>query len=313
LAEGTFLAERFAPSDEEILSKEGYFNLFIYHNGRFVKGNEARITPFDHGVLLGDGIFEGIRAYGGYVFKLDEHLDRLYDSAKAMGLRIPLSKEEMKQAIVLTLRKNGLRDAHVRPVALRGPGRLGVDPRRSVRPTVLVLAYPFPPLLGEKPVRLLISSVRRKSPQSVDSKVKSTSYIDNIMAKLQANAAGMDDAILLDLDGYVGEACGENIFAVKGKRLCTPPTTAALHGITRAVVMEIAAAIGLKVHEANMTPQELYTADEAFLTGTAAEIVPIAEIDGRKIGETAPGAFTHRLIEEFKEYRRRNPGTPIYD
>ncbi|MEM3047160.1 MAG: aminotransferase class IV, partial [Candidatus Bathyarchaeia archaeon] len=240
VTEETFLEERFRPTVDEILRREGYFDLFIFHDGRFVKGKDARITPFDHGVLLGDGVFEGIRAYEGYVFKLDEHIDRLFDSAHAMGLRIPLSKEEMKRAVVLTLRKNGLRDAHVRPVVLRGPGRLGLDPRRSVRPTVMVLAYPFPPLLGEKPVRLLISSVRRKSPHSVDSKVKSTSYIDNIAAKLQANAAGMDDAILLDMDGYVAEACGENIFALKGEVLSTPTTTAALHGVTRAVVMEIA-------------------------------------------------------------------------
>ncbi len=311
--EETFLEERFRPSVEEILSKEGYFQLYIYYDGRFLKGKDARITPFDHGVLLGDGIFEGIRAYDGYVFKLDEHVTRLFDSAKAMGISIPLSKDEMKRAIVLTVRKNGLKDAHVRPVVLRGPGRLGLDPKRSVRPTVIILAYPFPPLLGERPVKLLISSVRRKSPHSVDSKVKATSYIDNIMAKLQANAAGMDDAILLDIDGYVAEACGENIFALRGAKLFTPPTTAALHGVTRATVMEIASSIGLRVCERNMTPQELYTADEAFLTGTAAEIVPIAEIDGRKIGEVAPGPFTQKLIEGFKEYRGRNRGTPIYE
>ncbi len=308
-----FLSERFQPDLKTILSKEGYYNLYIYYDGKFLKGDEARITPFDHGLCLGDGVFEGIRAYNGYVFKLDEHVARLFDSAKALGITIPLTIEELKQAIVLTLRKNGLTNAHIRPIITRGPGKLGLDPRRSVRASVIIMAYPFPPLLGEKAVKLIISSVRRKSPYSVDSKIKSISYIDNIMAKLQANAVGADDAIMLDVNGLVGEACGENIFIVKNAWIYTPPPTAALHGITRAVVMELAEKLGYKAFEKTLTPHDLYTADEVFLTGTAAEIVPVSEVDGRKIGAAAPGHITEKLVEAFKAYVKEFKGTPIYE
>lgn len=292
-------ADKFNPDFTKIVN-DLYGDLYVYVDGKFLKGAEARIPVYDHGLLYGDGVFEGIRAYQGRLFKADEHLDRLYDSAKAIMLAVPLTKDEFRQVIEKLLELNSLQDAHIRPIVTRGSGRAGLDPRRSVRASVIVMALPMKPLLGEEPVRLITSTVRRKSPHAVDSKIKSLNYLDNILAKLQANNAGVDDALMLDLNGFVAEATGENLFVVRGSRVFTPETSAALHGITRETLMELARQQGYEVVEKNLTYQELYTADEIFLTGTAAEVVAVAEVDGRIIGDGQVGALTRRLMAAYR-------------
>lgn len=294
-----FLAERFRPTQLEAAGELS--DRYVFIDGRFVKGRDASILVWDRGLLYGDGVFEGIRVYSGRIFKLREHIDRLYDSAKAIGMEnIPLTKDEMCEAVVRTVRINELRDAHVRVVVTRGVGRLGLDPRGAVRPTVIIMAYPYPPLLGEKPARLITSSIRKKSPHSIDAKIKSLNYLENILAKLQAVAAGMDDAIIMDMAGAIAEGTGENIFVVKDGVISTPRTIACLHGVTRATVMELAERMGLKVVERDITVQELYTADEIFLAGTAAGIHPVAEVDGRRIGREVPGPITRRIREAYE-------------
>ena len=308
-----FLIGKFRPSGEEILAKEGLDSLYIYYDGKFLRGKDAKVSPYDPGWLNGYGVFEGIRAYDGSIFKLDEHVERLFDSAKGLALEIPLSRSEIKEAIVLTVRKNQLRNCHIRPVVTRGPGKLGLNPRRGVRPSLLILSYPFSPTHEGKPAKVIISSVRRKSPSSVDSKLKSLSYVDFIVAFTQAAALGMDDDILLDQDGYVGEGCGDNIAIIKGKRFSTPPPTAALEGITLRTLMELCPQIGLSPDYRQITPLELYTADEVILCGTGAEIAPVAEIDGRTIGSGAPGPITKKLTEEYDRVVRSEHLTPVYE
>lgn len=283
---------------------EGGENL-IYLDGRFVPESEAKVSVFDHGFLYGDGVFEGIRAYGGVVFKLREHIDRLYSSAKAIMLEIPLSKDEMVEAVLETLRRNKLKDAYIRLVVTRGVGDLGLDPRKCRNPSVIIIAQKMEPLLGRKGVSLIISSVRRDSVDATSHQVKSLNYLNSILAKLEAIEAGADDAILLDSRGFVSEASAANLFMVKDSVVSTPPQTAGiLPGITRARIMKLAESLGYKVLEREITPMELYAADEVFLTGTGAEIVPVAEIAGRKIGEETPGPITKRLIEEFEKIKR---------
>ena len=291
-------ADRFQPDLAEVLGKN--YRACVYIDGRYVRAEEAKISVFDHGFLYGDAVFEGIRAYGGKVFKLDEHLDRLYDSAQALCIKVPLTRHELSDVIHELLELNGLRDAHIRPMVTRGSGRVGVDPRRAVRPTVVVIAAPMAPLLGEKPVRMITSSIRRKPPDCLDSKVKSHNYLESVQARLQANAAGVDDAILLDHHGFVAEATGENVFVVKKGRLSTPDTTCALAGVTRTTIIELAGSAGYSVTVKNVTLQELYTADEVFLTGTAAEVVAVGEIDGRVIGNGHVGPLTAQLMEAYR-------------
>ena len=280
-------------------SLQNLFNLWVFIDGQLVKGNEARISVWDHGLLYGDGVYEGIRAYDGRVFKLEEHLDRLYDSARAIQLDIPLNREELTSAILATLRANELRNAHIRPVITRGPGKPGLDPRRSAHPSVMILASEAPPLLGERPVRLMTAAIRRKAPLSIDGRIKSLNYLDNIIAKLQANAFGADDAILLDPSGFISEATAQNVFLVKGGKVFTPALTASLPGITRQVVIDRALQFGSAVDEKFVTLADLYTADEVFLTGTASEIVAVAEIDGRRIGDGNIGPLTRRIQEDY--------------
>lgn len=302
--------EKFQPSLKEVVKE--LHDLYVYIDGRFVKGDEAKVSVWDHAFLYGDGVFEGIREYDGRIFKLDEHIDRLFDSAKGIGIRVPLTKEEVKKVVVETVRRNGLRDAHIRPIVARGVGAPGLDPNRCPRASLIVMAYPFPPILGEKPVKLLTSSVKRKSPHSVDSKIKSLNYLDNILAKMQSSAVGCDDAIMLDVNGLVAEGTGENIFFVKNGVIYTPTTVAALHGITRATIMEIAADLGYKTVEKDITIQELYSADEVFLTGTGAEVTAVGEIDGRRIGSEAPGVITKKIREEYFNYVRSRYVTSVY-
>jgi len=291
----------------------------IYLNGEFVPEEEAKVSVFDHGFLYGDGVFEGIRAYDGYVFKLEEHLDRLYQSAKAIQLEIPLPRREMKEAILETLRVNDLRTSYIRPIVTRGVGDLGIDPRKCKgEPTVIIIVREwkslYPEELYERGLRAIVASTRAKPPESLSPTIKSLNYLTNIMAKIEANAAGVHEAIMLDIRGNVAEGTADNLFMVKGGVLYTPPVVTNLPGITRGVIIELAGEAGYRVREEYFGPAQLYMADEVFLTGTAAEVVPIVEIDGRTIGDGRPGPITVDLRERFKAITGSpKTGTPIYE
>ncbi|MEO2117743.1 MAG: branched-chain-amino-acid transaminase [Methanocaldococcus sp.] len=285
----------------------------IYLNGKFVDEKDAKVSVFDHGLLYGDGIFEGIRAYDGVVFMLKEHIDRLYDSAKSLCIDIPLTKEEMIDVVLETLRVNNLRDAYIRLVVTRGVGDLGLDPRKCKEPTIFCIAIPMPPLLGEDGIRVITTSVRRLPVDVLNPAVKSLNYLNSILAKIQANYAGVDEAFLLDDKGFVVEGTGDNIFVVKNGVLKTPPIyQSILKGITRDVVIKLAKEEGIEVVEEPLTLHDLYTADELFITGTAAEIVPVFEIDGRVINNRKVGEITKKLKEKFKEIRTKW-GIKVYD
>ncbi len=279
--------------------------MLVYIDGDYFPKSEAKLSVFDHGFLYGDGVFEGIRAYNGIVFKLKEHVARLYQSAHVMTLQIPLTKDQMVNAVVETLRKNKLKDAYIRLIVSRGTGDLGLDPRKCPEPTVVIIAGAIV-LHGteakEKGITALVSWVRRHPVDSTSHEIKSLNYLNSIMAKIEANNSGMDEAICLDKNGFVSEGVGENIFIVKNGRILTPPTcSGALPGITAQVVTKLAAKLGLEVTESNVTPYQLFNADEAFFTGTAAEIVPIREVNRRRIGNGAPGPTTRKLMEEFQK------------
>ncbi|MCS7130704.1 MAG: branched-chain-amino-acid transaminase [Archaeoglobaceae archaeon] len=289
--------------------------LLIYLDGKFVPESEAKISVFDHGFLYGDGVFEGIRAYDGKVFRLREHIDRLYDSAKAINLEIPLSKEEFEKIILETLRRNKLRDAYIRPIVSRGVGDLGLDPRKCKKPTIIVITKPWGKLYGDlysKGLKAVTVAVRRNSFDALPPNIKSLNYLNNVLAKIEANVKGGDEAIFLDRNGYVAEGSGDNIFVVKRGKITTPPTINNLRGITREVVIEIINRLGIPFCEANLGLYDLYTADEVFVTGTAAEVAPIVDIDGRIIGDGKPGKITKRIMEEFEKVTRTE-GTPIYE
>lgn len=289
--------------------------LLVYIDGRFVPESEAKISVFDHGFLYGDGVFEGIRAYDGKVFRLKEHLDRLYDSARAINLEIPLSKEEFAKVIIETLRKNNLRDAYIRPIVTRGVGDLGLDPRKCKKPTVIVITKPWGKLYGNlysKGLKAITVAVRRNSFDALPPNIKSLNYLNNVLAKIEANVKGGDEAIFLDRNGYVSEGSGDNIFIVKNGKITTPPTINNLRGITREVVIEIVNRLRIPFSEANLGLYDLYTADEVFVTGTAAEVAPIVEIDGRVIGDGKPGKITRLIMEEFEKVTK-SEGTPIYE
>lgn len=292
--------------------------LLVYIDGEVHLKSEAKISVYDHGLLYGDGVFEGIRAYDGVVFKLKEHIDRLYRSAHTIMLKIPLTKEEMIEAVLETLRKNNLKDAYIRLVVTRGVGDLGLDPRKCEKPTVIIITEPGIELVGkevkEKGITTIISWVKRDPVDATTHEVKSLNYLNSIMGRIEAINAGVNEAICLDKNGFVCEGIGENIFTVKNGVVITPPTcTGALEGITRGRVMELAEELGYRVEERNITPNELFNADEVFFTGTAAEMVPIREINGRTIGEGKPGPITKRLMEEFERITRDpKEGIPIY-
>jgi len=289
-------------------------DLLVYINGEFVPASQAKISVFDHGFLYGDGVFEGIRAYNGRVFKLKEHIDRLYDSAKAIDLEIPISKDEFMEIILETLRRNKLRDAYIRPIVTRGIGDLGLDPRKCKNPSIIVIAQPWGRLYGdlyERGLRAVTVAVRRNAIDSLPPNIKSLNYLNNILAKIEANAKGGDEAIFLDHNGYVSEGSGDNIFIVKNGEVITPPTINNLKGITREVVIELIKKLGIPFKETNISLYDLYTADEIFVTGTAAEICPITWIDGRVVGDGKPGKITRLLMEEFKKLTERE-GVPIY-
>ncbi|MBL0350808.1 MAG: branched-chain-amino-acid transaminase [Elusimicrobia bacterium] len=286
----------------------------IYLNGRLVPKEQAVVSVFDHGLLYGDGVFEGIRAYNGRVFRLKEHLERLYRSARAIVLEIGLPIAEMEKAVLDTLRANNLRDAYIRLVVTRGVGDLGLDPKKCPKATVFIIADRialYPPECYTDGLEVNTVSTRRNSSQALNPNIKSLNYLNNILAKIEAGLSGAREAIMLSLEGYVAECTGDNIFFIKGNRLVTPPTVAgALEGITRAVVWDLASVAGLAPEEMLFTPFDLFTADEVFLTGTAAEVIPVVRIDARTIGAGRPGPKTQKLIQAFRELAARE-GTPI--
>jgi branched-chain amino acid aminotransferase len=288
--------------------------MLIYIDGAFVPEENAKISVFDHGLLYGDGVFEGIRAYNGRVFRLDEHLERLWDSAKTLDLAIPLSKEELKEIILEALRKNNLRNAYIRPIVTRGKGDLGLDPRKCPKPTVIVIAVEWGAMYGdlyEKGLTGITVSVRRNPAEALPPNVKSLNYLNNIFAKIEANYKGGDEAIFFDTNGYVSEGSGDNIFVVKNGILITPPTLNNLRGITRQVVLELAESLGIVIKEQNLGYFDLYAADEVIVTGTAAEVAPITKIDGRIISTGKPGPITRQLMEGFRRIADTE-GTEIY-
>jgi branched-chain amino acid aminotransferase len=279
--------------------------LLIYIDGIYYPKSQAKISVYDHGLLYGDGVFEGIRAYNGVVFRLNEHIDRLYRSAHAIMLGIPLTKEEMAQAVLGTLRKNKLRDAYIRLVVTRGVGDLGLDPRKCPKPSVIIITDTISLHAGEakaKGITSMISWVRRNPVDATTSEIKSLNYLNSVLAKIEANVDGVDEAICLDKNGFVSEGVGENLFIVKNGKILTPPSCAgALAGITAQVVIKLAKELGYDVTEINITPFQLSTADEAFFTGTAAEIVPIIEVNRRQIGNGTPGPVAKKLIAAFQK------------
>ncbi|MDH7593409.1 MAG: branched-chain-amino-acid transaminase [Methanomicrobiales archaeon] len=277
--------------------------MIIYLDGRFVPEEEAKISVFDHGLLYGDGVFEGIRAYNGKLFRLDDHIDRLYDSARTINLEIPVPKEEFRELIEETVRRNGLKDAYVRPVVTRGKGDLGLDPRKCPRPTIFIIATQWGAMYGdlyEKGLSAITVSVRRNPAEALPPNAKTLNYLNNILAKIECNVKGGDEAIFFDTNGYLSEGSGDNIFVVKNGIIYTPPTLNNLRGITRLVALECASRLGIQCIERNMGYYDLYTADEVFVTGTAAEVAPIVKIDGRRIGDGRPGPITKQLMEAFR-------------
>ncbi|MDR2720167.1 MAG: branched-chain-amino-acid transaminase [Nitrososphaerota archaeon] len=279
--------------------------LQIYIDGKFYPKSEAKVSVYDHGFLYGDGVFEGIRAYNGIVFKLTEHVDRLYRSAHAIMLNIPITKQEMIQAVLDTLRKNQMKDAYIRLVVSRGIGDLGLDPRKCPIASVIVITDIIQckaATAQETGITTIFSWVNRNPVNATTHEIKSLNYLNSIMAKIEANAYGADEAMCLESNGYIAEGVGENVFIVKDGELFTPPTsTGALSGITAEVVVGIAAKLGIKVTVINLTPFMLFTADEAFFTGTAMEMTPIREVNKRIIGDGKPGLVTKKLMAEFQK------------
>jgi len=279
--------------------------LKIYINGQIVPQEDARISVFDHGLLYGDGVFEGIRAYNGKIFTLDEHLDRLYDSATAISLKIPITKAEMSEAIKQTMKANNLTDSYIRLVVTRGVGKLGLDPNKCATPQIIIITDTielYSKALYERGLDIVTVTTIRNHFSALDPKIKSLNYLNNILAKIESIQAGAGEALMLNKDGYVAECAGDNIFIFKNNILRTPPSSAGiLVGITRNVVMKLATEMGVQVKEELMTRYDLYIADECFLTGTAAEIIPVVKIDGRTIGTGKPGKITLDLLKRYRD------------
>jgi branched-chain amino acid aminotransferase len=289
--------------------------LKIWMDGKLVSRDAATVSVFDHGLLYGDGVFEGLRIYARRIFRLDQHLDRLYDSAKAIALEIPLDRAAMVDALRETVRANAREDGYIRLVVTRGVGDLGVDPTKCPKPTVFIIATDiqvYPAALYAAGVKVITSATRQVSHEAFDARVKSLNYLKNVLAKIDANRAGAHEAILLNAEGFVGECTADNFFVVKGGALLTPsPQDGALEGITRGAILELAGEARIPAREQRLTRYDVYTADECFLTGTGAEVMPIAEVDGRRIGASTPGALTTRLKDAFHALVRRE-GDPIW-
>jgi branched-chain amino acid aminotransferase len=279
--------------------------LKIYINGQIVPQEDAKISVFDHGLLYGDGVFEGIRAYNGKIFTLDEHLDRIYDSATAISLKIPITKAEMAEAIKQTMKANNLTDSYIRLVVTRGVGKLGLDPNKCATPQIIIITDTielYSKALYERGLDIVTVTTIRNHFSALDPKIKSLNYLNNILAKIESIRAEAGEALMLNKDGYVAECAGDNIFIFKDNILRTPPSSAGiLVGITRNVVMKLAAEMGVQVREELMTRYDLYIAEECFLTGTAAEIIPVVKIDGRTIGTGKPGKITLDLLKRYRD------------
>ena len=286
----------------------------IYIDGKYYSEQNAKVSVFDHGLLYGDGVFEGIRAYHGRVFKLQEHIDRLYCSAKAILLDIPLPPAEMVRAVVATCRQNRVQDGYIRLVVTRGVGTLGLNPNRCKSPSVIIIAGKiqlYPRELYQNGMEIVTVATVRNLHSAVNPAIKSLNYLNNILAKIEANNAGVEEAIMLNAEGYVSECTGDNLFLVKGRNLLTPPLYAgALYGITRGVVMDLGREDGLTVSETNLTRYDVFNADECFLTGTGAEIIPVVKVDGRVIGTGRPGPVTRKLVQNYHQLTQTS-GEPI--
>lgn len=286
----------------------------IYIDGKFLPESEAKISVFDHGLLYGDGIFEGIRFYNGRVFRLEEHLERLWDSGRSICLEMPITRAEMTEALLETIRQNALRDGYIRLVVTRGVGNLGLNPAQCKRPSVIIIVATIA-LYSEEVYRrgltVVTCATRRIGPAALNPAVKSLNYLNNVLARIEANLAGADEALMLNDAGNVAECTADNVFVIKHGHIFTPPITAgALRGITRSVVFEMAAELGIKISETDITRHDVFIADECFLTGTAAEIIPVIKADGRVIGSGKPGPISLRMVARFRELTQES-GTPI--
>jgi branched-chain amino acid aminotransferase len=287
----------------------------IYIDGEFFDEADAKVSVFDHGLLYGDGVFEGIRFYNGRVFRMEEHMERLWESARSICIEIPMSRRDLDAALLETIRQNDLRDGYVRLVVTRGVGNLGLNPAQCKRPSVIIIAAKvalYPEEVYRRGLTVVTVATRRMGPATLNPAIKSLNYLNNVLARIEANLAKADEALMLNDAGNVAECTADNVFIVKRGQIMTPPIAAgALRGITRAVVFDIAKELGLRISEPDLTRHDIYVADEAFLTGTAAEVIPMVQVDGRTIGNGEAGAITTRMIARFRELTRES-GTPIF-
>jgi len=288
----------------------------VYVDGKWLPKSQATVSVFDHGLLYGDGVFESFRVYDGVIFQFHEHLNRLYISSKAIRLKPSLSPSEMTSAIVETVRRNGLKDAYIRLLVTRGVGDMGVDPRKCNKPTVVIIVENIPPSFGNanQGISLIISSIRRDTVDATTHEIKSLNYLNSVLAKQEAVELGADDALMLDKNGFLSESTTTNLFIVKSEKVYTPPTFAGiLSGVTRNRTIRLIRELGYEVSEKTITPFDITTADEAFLTGTLAEVAPIAKVKGYTIGDGTPGPITRKIIKEFTRIRT-NPeeGLVVY-
>jgi branched-chain amino acid aminotransferase len=284
--------------------------LQVYINGQYVDKDKASVSVFDHGFLFGDGIFEGMRSYGGRVFRLDEHLRRLWDSAKSIWLEMPISRQAMAQAVNDTLKRNGIEDGYVRLIVTRGQGTLGLDAHLCANPQVIIITDHialYPAEHYEKGLEIITASTLRNHPAALNPRIKSLNYLNNILAKIEGHHAGCVEALMLNHKGEVAECTGDNIFLVIHGQLLTPPNDAGiLEGVTRGAVMELAAEAGIRVRQVALTRHDVYVADECFLTGSAAEVIPVVKVDDRVIGNGHPGSVTRDLAQRFRALTRRS-------
>jgi branched-chain amino acid aminotransferase len=287
----------------------------IYLNGKLVDKDEAKISVFDHGLLYGDGVFEGIRAYDGCIFKLKEHIERLYRSAKVINLNIGMSIDKMEAAVVETVKANGLTDAYIRLVVTRGVGDLGLSPDKCKEPTIFIIADSivlYPEEFYQNGLKIITASTRRNIPEALNPRIKSLNYLNNIMAKIESNQAGVPEALMLTREGFVAECTGDNIFIISRRNtvFTPPPYLGSLTGITRRAIMDLMEEMGMEIRETPFTLFEVYNAKECFLTGTAAEVIPVVDVDSRIIGDGKPGDITKDLISKFREITKKE-GTII--
>jgi len=292
--------------------------MLVHVNGKLVPRDEAKVSVFDHGYLYGDGVFEGIRVYDGNVFRLREHIERLFESAHTIALKLPMSPEELMDATLETIAANGKRDAYIRLVVSRGEGDLGIDPDKCKKGSTVVIIVDsialYPEELYEKGIPIATSAIRRIPSECLDPRIKSLNYLNNILAKIDAKKAGVPEALMLNTRGFVAECTADNIFIVKNGGLKTPQLLhGALGGITRAAVLELAKGAGMITSEERLAVHDLYNADECFLTGTGAEVIPVIDIDGRKVGDGKPGPKTKMLLAMYRELRTKDGAKVKYD